>query len=308
MKLNGIHHITAITGDAQRNVDFYVGVLGLRLVKKSVNQDDPTVYHLFYGDEHAKPGLDLTFFEYPGAAPGRAGEGMIHRVVWRVGSAAALDFWSERLAAHGVESVRDGDTLRFADPEGLEHELLVADVTDEPLIADHPEVPAEHALQGFHAARAYASDPERSRELLEQGLGFEQSGEGWEARGDERGGLYFYDEPPAERGIQGAGTVHHIAWNSADEDHVAWRGQAAEHGAHPTQVIDRHYFKSIYFREPSGVLFELATPSPGFTVDEPLETLGEKLSIPPRLEELRPQIEATVRPLENPRVAQRANA
>ena len=308
MKLNGIHHITAITGDAQRNVDFYVGVMGLRLVKKSVNQDDPTVYHLFYGDEHAKPGLDLTFFEYPGAAPGRAGEGMVHRVIWRVGSPAALDFWSERLAGKGIESAREGDTLRFADPEGLEHELLVADVSDEPLIADHPEVPAEHALQGFHAVRAYSSDPERSRELLEQGLGFEQNGDAWEARGDERGGLYFYDEPPSERGVQGAGTVHHVAWNSADEDHVAWQQQAAEHGAHPTQVIDRHYFRSIYFREPSGVLFELATPSPGFTIDEPLETLGEKLSIPPRLEELRPQIEATVKPLVNPRTASRTGA
>src|SRR5215210_4069302 len=298
MNLNGIHHITAITGDAQRNVDFYVGVMGLRLVKKSVNQDDPTVYHLFYGDEHAKPGLDLTFFEYPGAAPGRAGEGMIHRVAWRVGSPAALDFWSERLSANGIDAAREGDTLVFSDPEGLEHQLLVADVTDEPLTA-------EHALQGFHAARAYAADPERSRELLEQGLGFEQSGDGFEARGDERGGLYFYDDPPAERGIQGAGTVHHIAWNSADEDHERWQAQVREHGAHPTQVIDRHYFKSIYFREPSGVLFELATPSPGFTVDEPLETLGEKLSIPPRLEELRPQIEATVKPLENPRTVTR---
>jgi len=307
MKLNGIHHITAITGDAQRNVDFYAGVMGLRLVKKSVNQDDPTVYHLFYGDEHAKPGLDLTFFEYPGAAPGRAGEGMVHRVVWRVGSPAALAFWSERLAAAGVDSTREGETLVFSDPEGLEHQLLVADVPDEPLVAEHPEVPAEHALQGFHAARAYASDPERSRELLEQGLGFEQKDDAFEARGDERGGLYFYDRPPAERGIQGAGTVHHIAWNSADEDHERWRRQASEHGAHPTEVIDRHYFKSIYFREPSGVLFELATPSPGFTVDEPLETLGEKLSIPPRLEELRPQIEATVKPLTNPRTAERAH-
>ena len=308
MKLNGIHHITAITGDAQSNVDFYAGVMGLRLVKKSVNQDDPTVYHLFYGDEHAKPGLDLTFFEYPGAAPGRAGEGMVHRVVWRVASPAALDFWSERLADNGIETEREGNNLLFRDPEGLEHELLVADVSDEPLIAEHPEVPAEHALQGFHAARAYSSDPGRSRELLEEGLGFERSGDAWEARGDERGGLYFYDEPPAERGIQGAGTVHHIAWNSADVDHVAWREQATEHGAHPTQVIDRHYFKSIYFREPSGVLFELATPSPGFTIDEPLETLGEKLSIPPRLEELRPQIEATVKPLVNPRTAARSGA
>jgi glyoxalase family protein len=289
-------------------VDFYVGGMGLRLVKKSVNQDDPTVYHLFYGDEHAKPGLDLTFFEYPGVAPGRAGEGMVHRVVWRVGSTDALDFWSRRLADNGIESTREGDTLVFTDPEGLDHELLVADVTDEPLTAEHPEIPAEHALQGFHAVRAYSSNPERSRELLEQGLGFEQSGEAWEARGDERGGLYFYDEAPAERGIQGAGSVHHVAWNSADEDHVAWQQQVSEHGAHPTQVIDRHYFKSIYFREPSGVLFELATPSPGFTIDEPLETLGEKLSIPPRLEELRPQIEATVKPLVNPRTAARTRA
>jgi len=297
MKLNGIHHITAITGDAQRNVDFYVGVLGLRLVKKSVNQDDPTVYHLFYGDEHAKPGLDLTFFEYPGAAPGRAGEGMIHRIVWRVGSPDALGFWSDRLAANGVEPRREGDTLVFSDPEGLEHQLLVADVSDEPLIAEHPEVPAEHALQGFHAARAYASDPERSRELLEQGLGFEQSGDAFEARGEERGGLYLYDEPPAERGIQGGGTVHHIAWNSADEDHEKWQQRVAEHGAHPPQVIDRHYFKSIYFREPSGVLFEIATIGPGFTADEPQETLGERLSLPPNYEHLRDRLEGVLTPL-----------
>jgi glyoxalase family protein len=308
MKLEGIHHITCITGDAPANVEFYVGVLGLRMVKKTVNQDDPSVYHLFYADEAGSPGADLTFFEYPGAPRGRAGAGMIHRIVWRVGSPAALDFWEQRLAGAGVEAVR-GESLRFADPEGLEHELVVADVSDAPLIADAPDVPREHALQGFDGARAYAREPERSAPLLRDALGFTGGDDGrWELRGDERGGLYVYDEPPAERGLQGAGTVHHIAWNSADEDHVAWQQRAAEHGAHPTQVIDRHYFKSIYFREPSGVLFELATPSPGFTVDEPLETLGEKLSIPPRLEELRPQIEATVRPLENPRVAQRANA
>src|SRR5918996_1582345 len=167
MQLDGIHHITAITADAQRNVDFYARVLGLRLVKKSVNQDDPTVYHLFYGDEHAHPGLDLTFFEYPGAAPGRAGDGMIHRVVWRVGGPEALDFWAERLADRGIEARRSGDSLVFADPEGLEHELLVADVSDEPLIAEHPEVPAEHALQGFHGVRAHGSQPEASRHLLE---------------------------------------------------------------------------------------------------------------------------------------------
>jgi glyoxalase family protein len=304
MKLDGIHHITAITADSQRNVDFYVGVLGLRLVKKSVNQDDPTVYHLFYGDEHAHPGLDLTFFEYPGAAPGRAGDGMIHRIVWRVGDAAALDFWAERLSAEGIAGERSGDALLFADPEGLEHELLVARVSDEPLTAEHPEVPADHALQGFHAVRAYSSQPEASRHMLET-LGFALAGGAWEARGAQRGSLYAYDPPPAERGVQGAGTVHHVAWTSDDEHHEAWRERVAEGGGRPTPVIDRHYFRSIYFREPSGVLFEIATRSPGFTVDEPLDHLGEKLSIPPFLEHRRADIEATVRPLENPRIAAR---
>jgi glyoxalase family protein len=305
MKLDGIHHITAITSDAQSNVDFYVGVMGLRLVKKSVNQDDPTVYHLFYGDEHAHPGLDLTFFEYPGAAPGRAGDGMIHRVVWRVAGPEALDFWAERLGGRGIAVERSGDSLVFSDPEGLEHELLVADVSDDPLVAEHPEIPAEHALQGFHGVRAYASQPDASRQLLET-LGFEDRGEQWEARGDQRGSLYHYDVPPAERGIQGAGTVHHVAWTSDDEDHEAWRERVHAGGGRPTPVIDRHYFRSIYFREPSGVLFEIATRSPGFTVDEPLEHLGEKLSIPPFLEQRRPEIEAIVRPLENPRVAARS--
>jgi len=304
MQLDGIHHITAITADAQSNVDFYVGVMGLRLVKKSVNQDDPTVYHLFYGDEDAHPGLDLTFFEYPGAAPGRAGDGMIHRVVWRVGSPGAIDFWAERLGAAGIQTEREGDNLLFADPEGLEHELLVADVSDEPLVAEHPEVPAEHALQGFHAVRAYSSQPEGSRHLLDT-LGFTDKGQLWEARGEHRGSAYFYDEPPAERGIQGAGTVHHVAWTSDDEDHEAWRERVQQGGGRPTPVIDRHYFRSIYFREPSGVLFEIATRSPGFAVDEPLEHLGEKLSIPPFLEHRRAEIEAIVRPLENPRVAAR---
>jgi glyoxalase family protein len=306
MRLDGIHHITAITSDAQSNVDFYVGVMGLRLVKKSVNQDDPTVYHLFYGDEDAHPGLDLTFFEYPGAAPGRAGDGMVYRVVWRVGSTAALDFWADRLGGRGVDVDREGDHLLFADPEGLEHELLVADVPDEPLIAEHPEVPAEHALQGFHGVRAYSSQPQASQGFLET-MGFEPAagGAGWQARGDQRGSLYFYDEPPAEPGIQGAGSVHHVAWTSDDEDHEAWRDRVQQAGGRPTPVIDRHYFRSIYFREPSGVLFEIATRSPGFTIDEPLQHLGEKLSIPPFLESRRPEIEATVRPLENPRVAAR---
>ncbi|HKF81542.1 MAG TPA: VOC family protein [Solirubrobacterales bacterium] len=301
MKLEGIHHITAITEDAQRNVDFYVGVMGLRLVKKTVNQDNPTVYHLFFADEAGDAGSDLTFFEYPGAPLGRAGDGMVHRIVWRVGSAAALDFWAERLGANETESGREGEGLVFADPEGLEHELLVASVPDQPLIADHPEVPAEMALQGFHAVRAYASAPGASEGLL-RSLEFEQVDDGWEARGEQRGGRYLLDEPPGERGLQGAGSVHHVAWASTLEELLDWREKAVAGGAQPTPEIDRFYFRSIYFREPSGVLFEIATLGPGFTVDEPVEHLGEKLSLPPAFEHLRDEVEPNLRPVENPRL------
>jgi glyoxalase family protein len=300
MKLEGIHHITAITENAQANVDFYAGVLGLRLVKKTVNQDNPTVYHLFFADEKGDPGSDLTFFEFPGVARGRAGAGMVHRIVWRVGSSAALDFWSERLRAHGVESERDGEDLRFSDPEGLDHELVVVEVPDPPLIAEHPEIPAEMALQGFHAVRAYSAAPEASTALLEA-LEFERLNSGWEARGAERGGIYAFDEAPAEPGLQGAGSVHHVAWASLPEEHMDWRERAVSAGAQPTPLIDRFYFRSIYFREPSGVLFEIATIGPGFTVDEPLEHLGEKLSLPPDFEHLRAEVEPNLRPVRNPR-------
>jgi glyoxalase family protein len=300
MKLEGIHHITAITEDAQRNVDFYAGVLGLRLVKKTVNQDNPTVYHLFFADEGGDPGSDLTFFEYPGVAPGRAGAGMVHRIVWRVAAEDSLAFWAERLGAAGIESGRDGAGLVFSDPEGLEHELLVVEVPDAPLVADHPEVPAELALQGFHAVRAYGAAPGASSALLEA-LEFERVGGAWEARGEKRGGRYLFDEPPAERGLQGAGSVHHVAWASLPEEHMEWRQRAISAGAQPTPEIDRFYFRSIYFREPSGVLFEIATMGPGFTVDEPLEHLGEKLSLPPDYEHLRDEVEPNLRPVRNPR-------
>jgi glyoxalase family protein len=198
--------------------------------------------------------------------------------------------------------------VRFADPEGLGHALKVVDTSDPPLIAEHPEVPSELALQGFDGAIAYASDPEASRPLLTDALGFEPTaGEpgqaGWECRGDSRGGLWGYSDPPAERGLQGAGSVHHIAWASQIDDHEAWRDRVMAAGGHPTPVIDRFYFRSIYFREPSGVLFEIATLGPGFTVDEPLESLGEKLSLPPDYEHLREQVEPVLRPITNPRVA-----
>jgi glyoxalase family protein len=306
MELNGIHHITAITADAQSNVDFYAGVLGLRLVKKTVNQDDPSVYHLFYADEKGDPGSDLTFFEYPGAPPGRAGKGMIRGIRWRLGSPDALGFWEQRLRENGTEAELEGDSLRFADPEGLAHELKVVETDDEPLIAEHPEVPSELALQGFDGVLAYSSNPQASRSLFEDALGFEPvegaDGRGWEARGESRGGLYAFTEPPAERGLQAAGTVHHIAWASKVDEHEAWREKVIAGGAQPTPVIDRFYFRSIYFREPSGVLFEIATLGPGFTVDEPLEHLGEKLSLPPDYEHLREKVEPQLKPISNPRV------
>jgi glyoxalase family protein len=297
MNLHGIHHITSITGDARRNVDFYTRILGLRMVKKTVNQDDPTVYHLFYGDDEGSPGFDLTFFEYPGARPGRAGAGMVHLIVLRVGSPESLDFWEQRLAAQGVEPRRADGSLFFADPEGLGFELRVGDSQDEPLVASHPEIPQEHALQGFVAARAYARDAEPSSEFLER-LGFERREDGWETRGDYRGGTWHYDAPPEEPGIPGAGTVHHIAWSAPMDEHAAWVEKAAEAGAQPTPVIDRFWFHSIYFREPSGVLFEIASIGPGFAVDEPLESLGEKLVLPPRFEPMRAQIEQTLTPIE----------
>jgi len=290
MKLEGIHHVTCITGNAPQNVEYYAGTLGLRLVKKTVNQDDPTVYHLFYADEKGSAGSDITFFEYPGARPGRAGDGMVYRVLFRVASEEALDFWHDRVGGE-----RSDGSLLFADPEGLELELVIDDSGDEPLIAKHPEIPEDFALRGFHAVRAYG-DPGASDAFLRV-LGFEDA---YETRGEHRGGFYRYDEAPGE-GVPGAGTVHHVAWASTMEDHEKWRARVLEAGGRPTPVIDRFYFKSIYFREPSGILFEIATLGPGFATDEDAEHLGERLSLPPAFEHLRSRLEPVLTPLPNPR-------
>jgi glyoxalase family protein len=287
MRLDGIHHVTNITGNAPQNLDFYTGTMGLRLVKKTVNQDDPTVYHLFYADEEGTPGADITFFEYPGAAPGRAGAGMIHTIVWRVGSPEALEFWRERVGS-----------VPFEDPEGLRHDLVVATVPDQPLIADHPEIPRELALQGFEGVRAYARDLDRNTGFLEA-LGFVNG----ETRGDSRGGWIEYEPAPDEPGFPGAGTVHHVAWASELEDEEAWQRRVAEAGGRPTPIIDRFWFHSIYFREPSGVLFEIATKGPGFAADEDPAHLGEKLILPPAFEHLRAEVEPILTPLPNPRAA-----
>jgi glyoxalase family protein len=307
MKLEGIHHITCITGDAPRNVDFYARVIGLRMVKKTVNQDQPTIYHLFYGDEEGTPGHDLTFFEYPGAEPGRNGAGMVHRIVHRVGSADTLDFWADRLGDEGIGTERENGNLVFRDPEGLEHELGVFEVPDPPLIAHAAEVPDEHALQGFECVRAYHADPPASARLLEA-LEFESRGETeWQARGEERGGRIVYDRSDA-RGVQGAGSVHHVAWSCGMDEQDEWRARAIEGGARPTPVIDRFWFRSIYFREPSGVLFEVATRGPGFTADEPQETLGEALTLPPDYEQYRDRLEQELTPLPDPRQWRRSGS
>ncbi len=300
MALEGLHHVTAITGDAPRNVDFYARALGLRMIKKTVNFDQPDVYHLYYGDELATPGSVLTFFEFPGAAPGRHGSGMPYRIAWRVASDAALDFWAARLGDEGVAFTRDG-TLRFDDPEGLEHELVVEDVPDPPLSARAGDIRAEHALQGFAGVRAYAERPRASSRLLEA-LGFAGAGGAWELAGDERRASWSYDQPPAGAGVQGAGSIHHVAWSAADDAELKrYRSIAAAAGARPTPIIDRQYFHSVYFREPSGVLFELASRDVGFDVDEPLESLGLELMLPPQYESRREQLQAALTPITNPR-------
>ncbi len=303
MKLDGIHHITCITADAPGNVDFYARVLGLRLVKKTVNFDAPEVYHLYYGDERGAPGSILTFFEFPDAARGRPGAGMIHRLRWRVGSDEALAFWSERLADEGVhvEQVDSEGAIRFTDPEGLGLELAAIKTDDEPLAARAEDIPPEHALLGFDGVRAYGPDDEEHT-ILTGVMGFERVGAGEYRLSGTRTATYGYDDPPAAVGLQGAGTVHHIAWCDRDDEHAAWRGRLAAAGERPTPVIDRQYFLSIYFREPRGVLFELATPSPGFAIDEEPEHLGEQLRLPPQYEQLRDRLEATLTPLVNPRV------
>ncbi len=296
--IDGIHHITLITGDARANVDFYVRVLGLRLVKKTVNQDDPSVYHLYYADEHGSPGADITFFEYPGAQPGQAGAGMISSIIHRVASDEALDYWQRRLSAEGLGVQREAGRLAFSDREGMRHELGVFDRPDEPLIARSSDVPEEFALQGFEGIRALVADPVRSEALLHEVLGFSDlSGHEWEARGEHRGGRILFEQSQT-RGTPGAGTVHHIAWSVYRAEMEDWRERIIAAGGNPTPVIDRFYFESVYFREPSGILYELATyDGAGFDIDEAAETMGESLALPPNYEPMRSKVEPILTPL-----------
>jgi glyoxalase family protein len=309
MKLDGMHHITMITGDAGRNVEFYADVLGLRLVKTTVNFDAPEAYHLYFSDEQGSPGSILTWFEFAGTERGRAGAGMIHAIQLGVASEESLDFWAKRLSSKGYASERVGRSLTFEDYDGQRLELVIADDGNPPLRAVHAEVPAEHAILGVEGARAYiARGTDADRELLTSTLGFTELAEGeYRLDGETRHFHWKYDTT-SKHGIQGAGTVHHIAWHSSDEDHVSWQQRIAQAGMHVTPVIDRDYFLSIYFRQPQGILFEIATTSPGFAVDEDPEHLGEELRLPKQHEHLRQQLERQLTPLTNPRAAARQEA
>ena len=300
MKLEGIHHITAITGDAPGNVDFYARVLGLRLVKKTVNQDDPTVYHLFYADEKGSAGSDLTFFEYPGATPGRAGAGMVHTIVWRVASPEAIEFWAERLAAEGVEATREDGRLRFADPEGLGHELAVDESGDDPLIADHPEVPPSTRSEASTPCARSRPGPTRAGGCSRTCSASSAPADGWEARGEKRGGRYVYDDPPAgpghaerrdrpPRGLGlGDGRARGVAAAPA-------RGGAHGHPGDrplllPLDLLPRALRRALRDRH----------ARPRIHRRRAAEHLGERLSLPPDYEQLRDQVEGTVKPIQNP--------
>ena len=301
MHLEALHHVTMITGDAQANVAFYAELLGLRMVKKTVNFDAPEAYHLYFGDEQGTPGSILTWFEFAGAPRGRPGAGMIHTLQLGVDGEAALEFWKDRLEAAGHPCGESGGVLRFADYDGLDLELHGDTHGNPPLVAHHPDVPPQHAITGVQGARAFARDPDGAHVLLTQVLGFDhKGGHEYVLGGGGRHVHWAYDQRD-EPGREGAGTVHHIAWHSRDEDHTAWRDRVRDAGQFVTDVIDRDYFKSIYFRTAQGILFEIATTSPGFAVDEDPAHLGEQLRLPRQHEHLRDALERRLTPLTNPR-------
>jgi glyoxalase family protein len=322
MELGGIHHVTAVTGDASRNVAFYTQALGMRLVKKTVNQDDVSAYHLFYADGAGSPGTDMTFFDWPQAGPTRPGVGTTTTTALRVPSRAALDWWAARLDAYGVP--HSGVTvfygrarIAFADPEG--QPLALVDDGGAPFAGvpwTESAVPPEMAIRGFDSVSLAVRTLAPTARVLTEVLGFRQTSEDAGSDGSARvavfetgaGGpgatVYVTEQPGTPYAHVGIGGVHHVAFRTPnDAEHRAWRERIAAAGLRVTPEIDRFYFHSIYFREPGGILFEIATDGPGFATDEPLESLGTSLALPPFLEGQRAAIEAGLRPIIPPDLA-----
>jgi glyoxalase family protein len=316
IQIPGIHHVTAVTGDASGNVDFYTRTLGLRLVKKTVNQDDVSAYHLFYGDRLGSPGTEMTFFDWPDSPPARPGLATIAPVAFRVPGRAALEWWAGRLAslgvAHGgIEEAEGRLRLPFSDPEGQRLELVDDARPSGGTAWEQSPVPPEHAIRGFHDVTVTSARPATTEALLTRVLGFREAGRDqlrdgsgsvgvFEAAGGGPGAqLRVVTAPDAGIGRVGIGGVHHVAFRTPDEEQqLEWRERLARAGLAVTPVIDRFYFHSIYFREPGGALFEIATDGPGFATDEPEEALGRRLSLPPFLEPERERIQAALRPIE----------
>lgn len=315
--VHGLHHVTAIAGDAQENLDFYVGVLGMRLVKKSVNQDSPGTYHLFFADKAGSPGTDLTFFPWPNSPRARPGVGQIVEVPFGIPT-GSLGYWQSRLADYNVDvgdvETRFGETtLPLEDPHGLRLALVETDDERDFVPWEDSPVPAEYQVRGMHSVRMWQEEIEPTETLLTQVMGFEKLGvddDGWHRYGVDGGGSGRLAElkvmADEGRGSGGAGGVHHAAWRVRDdEEENAVRSRIQNAGLRPTQPIDRFWFKSVYFREPGGVLFELATDGPGFDRDEDSDHLGEELILPPWLEPQRAAIEDALPTLEMPKVASR---
>lgn len=318
-QIPGIHHVTAIAGDPQKNLDFYTLVLGLRLVKLTVNFDDPGTYHFYFGDVSGGPGTIMTFFPWPNARRGRIGNGQVGTTAFSI-PAGSVGYWQERLKQYGVTTSRpdarlDEEALVLADPDGLRLELVAH--ADDPHVTPWGAgpVPADKAIRGFHSVALWESSPEPTARLLTDTLGFEQiASQGQRTRfkmsGNRPGQLVdVIHRPDAPRGVGGAGTVHHVAWRTPnDDEQLAWQRAVAAAGHNVTPVKDRQYFHSIYFREPGGVLFEIATDPPGFTLDESAAQLGSGLKLPPWLEPQRAQIERVLPQLQRPEASHAPSA
>jgi len=309
----GIHHVTAIAGDPQRNIDFYAGILGLRLVKLTVNYDDPTTYHLYYGDETGSPGTILTFFPWPGAPKGRLGTGQLTTTSFSIPD-RSMPFWIDRFKGKGVvfelpTKRFDEEVLSFSDPDGLRLELVQHDYADERVGWREGPVPVKNAIRGFYTVTLTEEKRERTVSLLAESLGFRKLGEEFDRfryEVGEGGPGAFVDvlsAPDMPQGYVSVGTVHHVAWRTPnDKEHKAWHEKIASLGMHVTPIIDRKYFHSIYFREPGGVLFEIATDNPGFAVDQSADEFGKRLMLPPWLEPERVRLERVLPRVHLPKI------